>query len=241
MRSQPISVHVFVYVRFNSHGNFWCAVINHEKGVITAGMSSSSSESDGREGPAPVRSRKRLRDTSKWKLNVAIQRKNLGKDYVSRHSGRRMEGASIGPPCSDECFRKVTMPVIKQLFQEFWDLGNYGKQSAYIQKIVHVLPVKRNRKTKTPDAPGVKRDTTLHYTVVYKNTVFSVCRAGFLAIFGLKRRRVENAVKRVTASGTPIADKRGWHKTHKVTDRQVDLVCEHIVSIPAVSSHYTRV
>lgn len=167
-------------------------------------MSSSSSESDVGEVAGSVRSRKRVRDPSKWKANVAKQEKNLGKQYVSRHSGKVMESASIGPACSDGCFTKVTMPIIQQVFNEFWELGDREKQNAYIQKLVHVVPVKRPRHTKTPDAPGVKRVSMLQYTVVYKNTAYSVCRAGFLGIFGLKRRRVENAVRKVKASGTPI-------------------------------------
>ena len=38
-------------------------------------------------------------------------------------------------------FYKVTMPIIQQLFMEFCDIGDYDKQNAYFQKILHVVYV----------------------------------------------------------------------------------------------------
>lgn len=37
-----------------------------------------------------------------------------------------------------------------------------------------------------------------------------------------------------------MADKRGRHLTHKVTLKELELVEQHVRSIPSVSSHYTR-
>lgn len=103
-------------------------------------------------------------------------------------------GRVIGPPCRDGCFNKVIRPVIEKVFKEFWEIGNYDLQNAYLQKIVHLKPIPGHRKTTKLNAPGTARSANLQCTVVYANVMYSVCKAGFLSTFGIKRRMLENAV-----------------------------------------------
>lgn len=201
--------------------------------------SSFSSDSAVEECEVQERGRKRARKPDSWKRKVALSKRNLGQAYVGA-TGKSFSARCIGPPCADGCFDKVTRPVIDQVFSDFWAIGSYDDQNAYIQKLVSSVPVKRVRKTKTPDQPGKPRDTMREYTVMHGDKKTRVCRAGFLSIFGLKRKRVDNACRKVTESGTPVRDKRGKHSVPKVRDVHVRRVLEHIRSIPAVASHYTR-
>ena len=93
--------------------------------------------------------RKKACAPSNWARNIAKVRRNSGKEYVSVKTGRLVEGRQIGTPCGDGCFHKVTMPVIRKLFTDFWAIGNYDAQTAYIQKLVYKVPVKRHRPSKT--------------------------------------------------------------------------------------------
>lgn len=203
-------------------------------------MSSTDSDRDVAGPSDPACARKRAQHPETWKKNMTKKQKILGNEYTSHHSGKLMAARKIGPPCSDGCFNKITMPIIRQVFEEFWGIGDYEKQNAFLQKVVSVVPVKRHRKSKTPDSPGLQRQIMLAYTVIFNNVTYPVCRAGFLSVYGLNRRRVENAEKKVTPSGAPKPDMRGRHATDKVSSKQVELVVKHISSIPVVSSHYTR-
>ena len=201
---------------------------------------SSSDAGDAGNVSDSFRGRKRVRQPSKWMRNVSKEKRNTGKAYVSRSTKHDVEERVIGPPCRDGCFDKVTRPVIEAVFKKFWEIGSYDLQNSYLQKIVHQLPIKRRRKPKNPDAPGSSHASTLHCTVVFENVTYSVCKTGFLSIFGLKRRRLENAIKKISVSLTPLQDKRGKHRHLKIDSDEADCVVEHITSLETVSSHYTR-
>ena len=144
--------------------------------------------------------RKKACAPSNWARNIAKVRRNSGKEYVSVKTGRLVEGRQIGTPCGDGCFHKVTMPVIRKLFTDFWAIGNYDAQTAYIQKLVYKVPVKRHRPSKTPDNPGKHREFMYAYSVIYKNETFAVCRKAFTAIFGITRKRLECATEKATST-----------------------------------------
>ena len=58
----------------------------------------------------------------------------------------------VGAACGDGCFDTVTMPIINILHQQFWAIGDFGLQNAYIQKNVHLMPSKRRRAVQNPTA-----------------------------------------------------------------------------------------
>ena len=120
------------------------------------------------------------------------------------------------------------------------------------ENFIHNLPVKRSKKPafdrvkrhrprKNSPCDATQQNSTLSCTVMYENTTFHVCKAGFLSMFGLKRRRLENAVMKVSIASVPQPDKRGRHEpSSKIKGLQADLVRDHIRNLPTVSSHYSR-
>lgn len=109
--------------------------------------------------------RKRARQVSWWKKTVSTVKRNTGQAYVSRTTKQPVEACSIRPPCRDGCFNKVPRSVNEEVFKEFWETGNYDLQNAYLQKIIYLVSVKRNRETTKPDAPGTAHSGSLHCTV----------------------------------------------------------------------------
>ena len=58
-------------------------------------------------------------EPTKWKRNIAKRRRNEGKKYVSAKTGKTVETRKIGPACIDGCFTRVTMDVVKNIFDKF--------------------------------------------------------------------------------------------------------------------------
>lgn len=120
--------------------------------------------------------RKKTSAQTNWVRNMTKAKNNSGKEYFSVKTGRLVAGRQIGTPCRDGCCDKVTLPVIRVLFSDFWAIGNYDAQTTYIQKLIHKMPVKRHRRSKTPDNPGKHRKFMFDYSVVYQNETFLVGR-----------------------------------------------------------------
>ncbi|KAK3895105.1 hypothetical protein Pcinc_001200 [Petrolisthes cinctipes] len=167
--------------------------------------------------------------------------KNSGKEYVSVKSRRRVRSRQIGAACRDGCFDLVTVPVIKTLFSNFWAIASYDAQTAYIQKLVHKVNVKRRRPSKTPDNPAKQRDFNLSYSVVYQDKTLSVCCTGFTSIFGISKARVLWAISKKTCTDVPVLDQRGRHEpARKITGHKAKCVRDHINQLQTVTSHYCR-
>lgn len=186
------------------------------------------------------RSRKRERKPQNWHQNVLKMKRNTGQEYVNT-AGRVVPARKIGPACSDGCFNKIAESVRKEVHQDFWKIGNFALQNSFIQKHASKMPVKRHRKSKTPQHPGDSRTYTLSCMLSCRGTTYPVCRQGFLSILGITKTRLATALKSVTAGGSPMSDSRGRHPDARVVSEEArQHVLEHIRSFPTVSSHYTR-
>ncbi|KAK4299195.1 hypothetical protein Pmani_028513 [Petrolisthes manimaculis] len=200
-------------------------------------MADNNCESD---APGPSRGRKKTLKPEEWKQNVAKKKRNLGEEYVSRKTGALIPAKVMGPPCSDGCYDKIPLATRQDMFKEFWEIGDFTLQNSYLQKQVKQVPVKRHRirKTKTQDNPRKMRSCMLQCTLTISGTSYSVCKQGFLNILGIKKGRVDTALK---AAGTPQTDKRGRHPQARTIGGDVlQYVKDHIHSFLTVSSHYTR-
>ena len=143
----------------------------------------------------------------------------------------------VGPPCSDGCFDRVTPDGVNSVFSAFWGLGDYDMQNAYLQKLIRVKAVKRKRTT----AEISRRATTMEYSIINGLQTIKVCKAGFIAMHGLTRGRIESVVKKMTHTGIPIADRRGKHpSSNKIVGVNAARVREHIRMLPVLTSHYSR-
>lgn len=197
-------------------------------------MENTSSDSD---HESSGRSRKRKRDPQTWERNVTKTKRNLGQSYTSYWTKKDVPKREIGEPCKCGCFEKLGYEKINDIFNSFWSIGNYDKQNAYLGGLVKEKEIKR------PTVKGhVSRKTrTLSYNIEYCHADYAVCRAAFLSIHGVSEKRVRNVLRKRTATGCVPDDKRGTNpSTKKISDSRVNMVVQHINSMPAVSSHYTR-
>ena len=126
---------------------------------------------------------------------------------MSRMSGQHVAPRCVGAACGDGCFDTVTMPIINILHQQFWAIGDFGLQNAYIQKNVHLMPVKRRRSVQNPTADR-RRNFTRTYKLTHASVTYSLCQKGFLAVLGISETRLRTALKAVSVTGCPRQDQR---------------------------------
>ena len=190
-------------------------------------------------GAAPIvekKGRKRAVNIGEWKEKKAKRLRNLGEEYQSAKADKKIRARRIGPPCGDGCFDKVREEARVAIFKNFWGMGDYDKQNAYISQQIRTVPVKRRRKR---DSSRVNYEYKLKY---YEET-FYVCRNAFLSIHDISttRLRLQLTKAKNSPTGTPEGDKRGrGPSARKITGIKQQRVHENISSLPTTSSHYTR-
>ena len=199
-----------------------------------------SDTSDSPDDPGLPQARRRCKDSSEWKCNVMKRKRNRGEGY-SRVTGRHVEPRCVGPACRDGCYDKITMPIVRDLHKQFWQIGDFGLQNAYIQKNVSIVAVKRRRPVKNPESER-RRKNSRTYHLTYENVRFNLCQKGFLGVLGISETRLRTALSSVSPkSSCPRGDKRGRHPCpRRIPPATVARVLQHILSFPTVSSHYTR-
>ena len=69
-----------------------------------------------------------------WRVREVKRKRNVSEGSTSRMSGRHVAPRCVGTACGDGCLDTVTMPIINILHQQFWAIGDFGLQNAYIQK-----------------------------------------------------------------------------------------------------------
>ena len=57
----------------------------------------------------------KTRNGDDWRQNVAKRKRNSGEAYVSRTTGRQVPARTVGPPCRDGCWDKITMPIVTEI------------------------------------------------------------------------------------------------------------------------------
>jgi len=145
-------------------------------------MENTSSDSDHESGG---RFRKRKRDPQTWERNVTKTKRNLGQAYTSYWTKKDVPKREIGEPCKCGCFDKLGYEKINEIFNSFWNIGNYDKQNAYLGGLVKEKEIKR------PTVKGrVSRKTrTLSYNIEYCHVDYAVCRAAFLSIHRVSEKK----------------------------------------------------
>lgn len=93
----------------------------------------------------PLNGRKRCRNESSWKCNVAKKRRNFGKEYISVFTKKSVPSRTLKPDCAEKnCKLKCCEKIIdrQNIFNIFWNIGDHTKQLIYIMKPV----IRQNKK-----------------------------------------------------------------------------------------------
>ena len=187
----------------------------------------------------PSGARKRPCNPTSWKQNAAKKARNSGLEYLSPRSGRMVAARKVGEPCgcTKNCFDAVGIGAIQAIHSEYWALNDHSLHTAFIQKYVELVDIKRHYTS----VVSSQRSCMRQYFFKVADKQVNVCKKAFVSVLGVTLGRVDNAVKSQTASGVLKPDGRGKHSNHsRVPEERLQLVKDHINSFPTVSSHYTR-
>ena len=171
--------------------------------------------------------RKRVANPTKWKRIVAKTKRNTGQEYVSRDTGKIVRARVIGQPCRDGCFVRIGEEKIQKIHDEFWKIGDFSMQNAYMQKCIKLKEVKRRRVKVTPGSkPRRAYNRAYHFDVA--NVTYPVCYLGFKNILGVSEKRIRTAIRSVSETGTPQRDRRGTNRPrHAMAESRRVLVEQH--------------
>ena len=140
--------------------------------------------------------------------------------------------------CTLRCFDKVPLEQRKKIFDNFWALGVFDVQTAYLLGCVKVLNVRKSY-TFTP-LSSRRNFSRVFYVKNSRGVSIRVCKTAFLRIHSISNGRLDRAL-RVTEGGSPLQDQRGRHPPANKTDANVfKHVNDHIESFPHYTSHYSR-
>ena len=149
--------------------------------------------------------RKRFRSIDTWKRKRMKQLKDSGKEYKSCYTNKDVRERVIGPPCTckQACFDKIGgMQNVSKIFISFWNIGEYNKQTAYLQKFISRKEVSRSR---VKDKIG-RRKNTLKYSVMVNDVEYKVCKIAFMSIHGVSKKRLSFAIKQISTICFVIVD-----------------------------------
>uniref|UniRef100_A0A2H1VPJ8 SFRICE_014553 n=1 Tax=Spodoptera frugiperda TaxID=7108 RepID=A0A2H1VPJ8_SPOFR len=205
-------------------------------GAVRVSASSSSSSSDTTDSDpenvnafvveGPKKSRKRLRNTNKWKQIVAKTLRNTGKEYVSNTKSNKIVPArSIKDPCTSKfrikCVDNINEIDRNLLFQKYWALGNLELQRSFIRNCM------------------VEPNNAFYFIV--NDTKIRVCKTFFINTLGICDRQIRTVKKKTNAQGFIEKDNRGKNQNKKrIEPATIQDIKNHINCIPRIESHYLR-
>lgn len=178
-------------------------------------------------------SRKKRKNTKRWKQNKRKTKKNSGLTYTTKKGIVVEKKALIGKIekcCKFNCFSKFTEEDLQKINKEYWALGNFSRQRDFINYNVNSNSCKRSK------AGGSQRKFTYIYQLMEKK----VCKTLFLSVLKIGQKTVQ-IVKQKQRNNIDVGfDSRGKGKTNNTSTETLDLVRLHIQLFPLLESHYGR-
>lgn len=187
--------------------------------------------------------KKRAKDESTWKRNVAKKRRAEGKSYIGLENKNKCvkEERKTGNDCNCKfkCFQKIDDRSKHNILMIFNNIGNKEKQDIFIGGQISVKRVERQR-PKTGE--GSRRSCSCVYRIKIGTTEEKVCKRAFCSLYGISRKRVELIVKHLQDNIPAPRDMRGKHanRPNMIPENILHQIDSHIKSFPKRSSHYSR-
>nr|CAI5857196.1 unnamed protein product [Callosobruchus analis] len=225
-----------------------------KKKVGMYNQDSGSSDSDIQNMEIKKNTRKRLRNPSKWRRNEIKRLRNLGQKYKdwkgNVHPKRQLKSACTS--CRQKCNDKFSEEERKQIFENYWQLGDVNRQRDFITKQVDMTEKARTRLRKQNGDSSdeeveaeAKRERkkvfSFKYTFYNRGKRTAVCKTFFLNTLGISAQVVKTVFQKMGSTGIVGEDRRGRVcKNSKLSDSVKQSVRDHINLFETVESHYCR-
>ncbi|XP_057687901.1 uncharacterized protein LOC130913356 isoform X3 [Corythoichthys intestinalis] len=198
---------------------------------------------------SPPLDKRRRRRQHEWLRSKMKEARNKGKAYVNTRGMPVPEKNLVSLPhhlCRHKCTDRVSEEERRAIFHNFWDLGNFDLQNAFICASVKLVNIQRRRPQRQPQDAGEPKNRT--YSRKYRLTTarsgyVEVCKTFFLATLCVSNGRVDRALQKQVEKGhgLPSADGRGKHYNRKrVSDESLRAIKDHIDSLSRYGSDCAR-
>lgn len=138
-------------------------------------------------------SRWRHKNIQRHKKIKRKTKRNLGHSYINT-KGKEIEPKKLSAPCGckKQC-RQLLEGKENDIFNAFWNLGDYDKQNIYLFASIKVIPKKRSYPKKTKRADS-SRNISVQYRVKVNGHEIEICKKEFLALHAISKKRIERLV-----------------------------------------------
>lgn len=172
--------------------------------------------SDENTGPINLKTRKRLLNKNNWIKNVRKSKRARGEAYIGS-TGKCVLAKTFTPyvcSCLQKCHNLINEAKQQQLHSQYYDLGNYDLQSAFIAGLIKKINKKR---VYTKNVDSKKKFTMIYYLPIDNGKEERVCKSFFKNIFSISDGRISRILAHKNISTTPPIDQRGKHTPHNKT------------------------
>ncbi|KAK5647846.1 hypothetical protein RI129_002738 [Pyrocoelia pectoralis] len=164
-------------------------------------------------------------------------KRNKGLEYINRKGNTVQEKRFKNCHCRFKCIEKITEEERLANFNNFWKIGSFSAQNAYICGLVKPQEIKQKRPKNNSRSPKICSNK--YYLNLGARSV-NVCKQYFLNTFNISDGRMTRAIKKARST-SPGEDLRGKHPPPNKTPTQIiEYIRKHISSFPTYTSHYTR-
>lgn len=167
--------------------------------------------------------------------------RNEGKSYIGR-TGKPV-ARKMDPPCKDSCIQSCSKKFSEEyrvkLFSYYWAMGLLQCQRDFLTACVEKVALIYRRIT----AQEPRKPNCAFYLSDNNGSKVRVCETFLINTLGITERAIRTVIAaKMSGIGiNPVEDKRGKHANQNRTDEEIlNLVRNHINSIPRVDSHYVR-
>ena len=178
--------------------------------------------------------RRKVAAPDEWAYKKKNILRNLGQQYTSK-SGNVVPPRVMNPfshKCRYFCNDNFTENDRQEIFDNFWQEGNFDRQNLFLLSCVQIVVPKR------PKADAVKPKSASR--ACYLNGK-RVCREFLLRTLDISHGRFNRLCEKVQASPSEIpSDQRGKHgNRNRIPEDAIRRVKNHISSFPTYMSHYS--
>lgn len=176
-----------------------------------------------------------------WKKNIRKDKRRRGESYIGAKNITKAARPLLPPPCfvkpNHKCIAFVKEDNRREIYNQFRKLPSLDDQRVFV--INHVEQRFKSRVTRNIE--DSRRSFTYEYTFTVDGQKRKVCREFFMATLNVTDSFIRTACQKRSSSGVIRGDLRGKHAPfNKLRDQDDKLIRDHILSFPAVESHYCR-
>jgi hypothetical protein len=217
-------------------------LVNPETGLIEL-LTMTEDDNDNDPLKTVDKSRKRLQKPKMWKRHQRKTIKNTGEEYSTKKGLKKrkrllQQSDCERKKCKRRCHEHISEAEREGIHYHYWKvLDTYDKKQTFICE--HVSTESTRHKTVGECS---RRSQTLAYFLTVGGEKKRVCRDFFLRTLDETPDKVRYNLKKRHNRGGVNGDQRGKarHEHPSISDTDKQVIKNHIMSYPAVESHYCR-